>query len=168
MNEQALTSSMTWADFKAQPDAIQKLCALLVDNQWSLRAFCRAYGFALTTVLMWLDTDPSRAEQYARARDARADAMFDELDEIADSAIKAVDNVQAMGYRLKADTVKWKLSKMNNKKYGDKLEIDQTTHVMNASDADIALQMKAINDRLAQFESVAAAPLIGGDDASPT
>lgn len=60
-------------------------------------------------------------KQYAKAKDAQAELMFDELLDIADSG-NMDDSNRA---RLRVDTRKWYLSKVLPKKYGDK--IDMTT-----------------------------------------
>jgi hypothetical protein len=88
----------------------------------SLLSWCKASGFAYMTVLDWIDADEDRAGNYARARDIRADVVFDQLDDLCDDATGADNAVKVAGLRLKADTIKWKLARMNSKKYGDKQE----------------------------------------------
>lgn len=58
-------------------------------------------------------------KQYAKAKDAQAELMFDELLEIADKG-NMDDSNRA---RLRVDTRKWYLSKVLPKKYGDKLDM---------------------------------------------
>lgn len=93
----------------------------------SLRSICRTEGYPKpSTVLTWLATDPIMAEQYARARDAQADALFDELEETAKQALTAETPVQVNALRLLVDTQKWRISKIVPKKYGDKLTNEHT------------------------------------------
>ena len=61
---------------------------------------------------------PDFASQYARATGLRTDVIFDEIEDIADG-----DGDVARD-RLRIDARKWSLSKMQPKKYGDRLEID--------------------------------------------
>lgn len=94
---------------------------------------------ALKTFLDWVAKDEELSKQYARACDIRALQLFEEIIEIADGATGAkakveydedgkktyetseADTVQKS--RLQIDARKWVLSKMNPKKYGDKVEL---------------------------------------------
>lgn len=70
-------------------------------------------------------------ERYARARKIYADLMFEEIKEISDHSDQ--DHTPFTGSnviqrdRLRIDARKWILSKLEPKKYGDKLDIDHTT-----------------------------------------
>jgi len=91
-----------------------------------------------STFFIWLDESEEKSKQYARATTLRADFLFDELLHIAytteeGETITEKGNGQTeiskgdmLGHRrLKVDALKWALSKMNPKKYGEK--IDHTT-----------------------------------------
>lgn len=71
--------------------------------------------------------DSQKAERYARATQIRADFMFDQIDEIADHTEE--DHTPFTGGnvvqrdKLKIDAIKWKLAKMQPKKYGDKIDV---------------------------------------------
>jgi hypothetical protein len=90
----------------------------------------------VTTFYVWLDSDNLKAKQYARAAEARADAMFEEIIQIADDSSKDTiindEGVERMNSewvqrsRLRVDARKWAASKLAPKKYGDKLETDNT------------------------------------------
>ena len=77
-------------------------------------------------------------KQYARACDERTHLIFEEIIDITDE--KMFDQVEVQQARLKVDARKWMLSKMNPKKYGDKIEVDSTinaeikTHNINYSE----------------------------------
>lgn len=101
----------------------------------SLRSCLSHMGISSATFYQWLDVSEERQKQYARACEDRADKIFDEILEIADKQDADVltdqegneqvqHNVIARS-RLQVDARKWALSKMNPKKYGDK--IDHTT-----------------------------------------
>lgn len=90
----------------------------------SLRAICRDDGFPdPATIIKWTAADDVFAQQYAHARDERADVYFDRLDEVSEAAENAPDAVKVAGLRLKADNIKWQLARMAPKRYGDKLEL---------------------------------------------
>ena len=89
---------------------------------------------ALTTLNDWLNGE-EYAEQYARARDERAAAIFEECLDIADDAAndmivdpetgaERLNSEHVQRSRLRIDTRKWMLGKMQPKKYGDKLDVD--------------------------------------------
>jgi len=110
-----------WDSFKQAEGSMRQLCEDIAGGE-SLAAFARRMGFPYTTILGWIDADEIRAEKYARAREARADFIFDQLDEVSDQAVSAETAVEVAGLRLKADNIKWKLARMAPKKYGDKVE----------------------------------------------
>lgn len=120
---------------------IEAICQSIASGM-SLREWSRDNGFAVSTVHTWIDEDKARAEQYAHARDERAELIFDELDGHCNKAVMAESAVKVAGLRLKVDTLKWKLGKMNPKKYGDKLELagdkesPLTVQIVRLSDAD--------------------------------
>lgn len=90
----------------------------------SLRSVCQDEEMpSISTVMKWLREDDAFSQQYACAREARADVMFEELDDVSEDAASAENAVKVAGLRLKADNIKWKLARMAPKKYGEKLEL---------------------------------------------
>lgn len=90
-----------------------------------------------STFYIWLDSDENKSKRYARATELRADYLFDEIINIADNTHEGVvietdDNGRTkekkgdmLGHRkLQVDSRKWILSKLNPKKYGDKLDLN--------------------------------------------
>lgn len=92
------------------------------------------------TFYEWLESDELKVKRYARACELRAEIIFDELIDIADDGrndfmtkmlggdveIECLNSENIQRSRLRIDARKWILSKMNPKKYGDKLDIEQT------------------------------------------
>lgn len=86
----------------------------------------------VSTVCKWLNDFPDFAKQYARAREAQADALADEILDIADDGtadtIIGEDGVERINQevvarsRLRVDARKWYASKLAPKKYGEKIE----------------------------------------------
>lgn len=111
-----------WDEFKASKASAAMIWEHVANGE-SLNSFCAARGFAYVTVLDWINADPVRSENYARAREERADAVFESLDEVSERAVTAETAVEVAGLRLKADNIKWKLARMSPKKYGDKLAV---------------------------------------------
>lgn len=116
-----------------QRKAFDKICDRIRDGQ-SLRKACEPVDVPnISTILRWLKNDESGAlcTQYARAREIQADMLFDEILEIADNTTSDVtfakdgtkivnhDNIQRA--RLRIDVRKWFISKLQPKKYSDKV-----------------------------------------------
>lgn len=110
------------------------ICERIAQGE-SLRAICRDDDVpATSTVCKWLTQQPAFAEQYARAREAQADALFDEILEIADDGTndytegrngETVVNNEAIGRsRLRVDARKWMAGKLRPKVYGEKLDLN--------------------------------------------
>jgi hypothetical protein len=88
----------------------------------SLRTICKADNMpAQSSVFKWLANEPGFAEQYARARETQADAIFDEILNIADDSDGDVQRD-----RLRVDSRKWMAGKLRPKKYGDKMDVEHT------------------------------------------
>lgn len=122
------------------PTIFDAVCEHIASGK-SLREIARIDGMpATTTIIRWLaapENDAMRA-QYARAREAQADAIFDEILEIADdgtndwvtrqrsdgSTYEAFEAEHVQRSRLRIDARKWMAAKLRPKVYGDKLELD--------------------------------------------
>lgn len=83
----------------------------------SLRAASADIGLAVSTVLEAIDR-LGMSEQYAHARAERADVLVEEMLEIADSKTGSPKRD-----RLRLDARKWFASKLNPRRYGDKIAI---------------------------------------------
>lgn len=106
------------------PEVAADICSLLADGE-SLRKVCERQGMPnKATVFRWLAQHDEFRDQYAKATETRADAIFEEMFDIADDA--AEESAAVAKARLRIDTRKWALARMNPKKYGDKVsqEID--------------------------------------------
>jgi hypothetical protein len=93
------------------------------------------------TVFRWLASNAEYRDQYARARESQADAIFDEILHIADTPQTGQKTVsKATGLeiteadmiehrRLQVDARKWIAGKLAPKKYGDKIQAEHTGEV---------------------------------------
>lgn len=108
------------------------ICDRLASGE-SLRLVCADEGMPnRTTVLRWLDGNADFRSQYARAREAQADHMADEILSIADDGLNdtyrdddgnvRTDTDVIARSKLRVDARKWLAAKMAPKKYGDKIE----------------------------------------------
>lgn len=104
----------------------------------SLRQVCRDESMPCTaTVMKWAREIPAFTEQYTKARKDLLEYWAEEILDIADDGsndwIKrekeegrietVVDSEHINRSRLRVDTRKWLLSKLDAKKYGDKLAV---------------------------------------------
>lgn len=114
-----------------------KICERLADGE-SLRTICCDPKLpAQSTVFRWLGNEDERfnafREQYARAREAQADALFDEILVIADTqergqkrttkpdgTVETVEADMIEHRKVRIDARKWMAGKLRPKKYGDK------------------------------------------------
>jgi terminase small subunit-like protein len=72
------------------------------------------------TIYNWFKAHPSFFDNYARAREARADSRVDQIDDVVtDMRAGAIDHNQA---RVEIDAIKWQAGKENPKRYGDKVQ----------------------------------------------
>lgn len=99
----------------------------------SLREVCRNNDWPLTTVYDWLSRD--YAEQYADAQAQRADNFFEELLEIADAPCE--NKVEVMQANMRIETRKWVMSRMNPKKYGNKVGVEMSGKVKATHDGTV-------------------------------
>jgi hypothetical protein len=111
-----------------------QICSRIADGE-SLRKICASEGMPdMKTVMRWLadDVHEELRQQYARAREAQADKMAEEILEIADDGkndtyiddngnVRTDQDVVARS-RLRVDARKWLASKMAPKKYGEKVQ----------------------------------------------
>ena len=84
------------------------------------------------TFYQWIDKDKELAERYARACEFRADAIFEEILQIADETSndtiidekgREKQNSEWVNRsRLRVDARKWIVAKLHPKKYGDRIE----------------------------------------------
>lgn len=108
------------------------ICERIADGE-SLRSICGGDDMpAKATVFRWLAAHESFRDQYARAKEAQAEALADEIVDIADDGQNdwmernAEDNAGWVANgealqrsRLRVDARKWVASKLLPKKYGD-------------------------------------------------
>lgn len=106
------------------------ICGRMAEGE-SLRSICRDDAMpALSSVFLWVSKHPEFSEQYKLAMASRADAMFEDMIDIADDGRndyivngdgeERFNTEHVQRSRLRLDTRKWMLSKMLPKKYGDK------------------------------------------------
>lgn len=130
--------------YETPPDTKAEIIARvleLIDDGKSLRQACKEIGFERKTFEAWVAKDPELSSQYERARENRADKLFEEILIIADTTeVGKIETTKEWGIeektcdmiehrRLKIDARKWMLGKMAPKKYGDKVELSHSGEI---------------------------------------
>jgi hypothetical protein len=113
---------------KFSPELFDEICVEIADGK-SLRTICKREDMPnLKTVMRWLreEDNESLRQQYARAREDQADALFEDCLDIADTfdSKEMVEPQHINRAKLRIDTRKWMAGKLRPKKYGDKLELE--------------------------------------------
>lgn len=91
------------------------ICALIADGK-SVREICEADGMPdRATFNGWRKRTPELEKQYALCRIDREDAIFDDIQWIADN----VKDPKAA--KVMIDAREWTLARMNGKKYGNRV-----------------------------------------------
>jgi hypothetical protein len=118
------------SDFNA--DTVNKLCSRISHGE-SLKAICRDEDMPdHATVYRWLAAHAAFRDLYACAKEDSADALADEIIDIADDGSRdytvdedgreVVDHDHIQRSKLRVDARKWIASKLKPRKYGDKVE----------------------------------------------
>lgn len=120
------------------PEKGDDICARLSDGE-SLRSICKSSEMPdRATVFRWLRTHAIFRDQYARAKEESADAIVEEILDIADDgtndwmeAINAEGEItgwklngeHVQRSRVRIDARKWIAGKLKPKKYGEKMTL---------------------------------------------
>jgi hypothetical protein len=111
-----------------------EICARISEGM-SLRKVCEDEKMPdKSTVFRWFRLPSLSAfrDQYAHAKKESADAMAEDLQDIADDAInevkKLADDSKLAGaivqaHKLKADNLKWTMARNQPKKYGERINV---------------------------------------------
>lgn len=101
---------------------------------------------ASSTIFRWLSLDKAFSEQYARAREAQADVLFDEILDIADESAfdltagkdgLTVNQEVIARSRLRVDARKWMAGKLRPKVYGEKIQTEHSGEMTVRSATDL-------------------------------
>lgn len=132
-----------------------------IANGESLRSICDDPALpAQATIFKWLARYPDFVERYTRARETQADAIFDEILNIADDGRndwmlknfgdeeRWVENGEALRRsQLRIDARKWMAGKLRPKKYGERIEHEVKATITHAQMTDEELEAIATASR---------------------
>jgi hypothetical protein len=87
-----------------------------------------------------MNRDPAVKDMYEEARQVQAEIMADKLQSIADDGVNdtytddngrvRIDQDVVQRSRLRVDTMKWRLSKLHHKRFGDKIQQEQNINMV--------------------------------------
>ena len=108
----------------------ERICERVAEGE-TLAAVCREMGIPRARAVNWTLRYKAFGELYKRACDLRMLALEDKLTEICDEATAVALDTECGKERvnackLKADIVKWQLSKLMPKTYGDRTQMEVT------------------------------------------
>jgi hypothetical protein len=142
-------------DTAAAPDGKRRPTAddladlmFLVSEGKSLRAACRELGLDPPSTHTWLDEDDGRRQQYARARELRAEVHAERGLEIGLAAATGVaveidgekHTIDPQGARTALDAIKWATARMSPKT-APTTKIDLTSRTRAMTDEEIAAEL---------------------------
>ena len=140
---------------KQQKETIFNSICERIEEGESLRSVLRDDNMPSSqTFYIWLENEEHKSKRYAHATQQRADIIFDEMFDIADDGsndymtkkingedVEVLNSEHIQRSKLRIDTRKWALAKMNPKKYGDKMQNDVNLNIekplFNQIDLDV-------------------------------
>lgn len=109
-------------------EVADELCFELSQGK-SLRTVCKREDMPSgPTVFKWMRDFPDFLKQYARSKEEACDAMAEDIQDIADTAMDVIvgdrsDNARVSAVKMKVDARIWLASKLKAKKYGNQIDI---------------------------------------------
>lgn len=141
--------------------AISELCDYIAAGG-HMPGFCKERQFSYTAVRQWVEADSVRSAMYARAREDRADVHADEIiaigeedcsEPVLDKDGKLVGTVVSSAAvqrnKLRSDNRKWLASKMKQRVYGDKVDVNASLDLKQATNQDLLNTLGALAPGLA-------------------
>jgi hypothetical protein len=146
------------------------ICERLASGE-SMRAISRDETMpAMSTLFLWLRTHEGFSEQYAKAKEESADALVEDMLDIADNQvsqplvvngkpveidgrlIETKDGPSVQHAKLRVDTRKWAASKLKPKKYGDRLETHHSGSIglKDLTDAQLDARLDSIIEPISE------------------
>jgi len=105
------------------PEIVEAICDAIAADEGSLAAICEGDESlpSFRTVMRWLNDDELFRHRYARAREQQADASSHRMREIERRV--EVGTLAPDAARVMLDSIKWRASKLDSKRFGDRLTL---------------------------------------------
>lgn len=139
----------------------EKILFEMVVNGKSLRTVLKMDSMPdITTFYIWIEKDEIKSKQYAQAIKMRADLLFDEMLDIADDnskdfidqelaegiIVSKFDHEHVQRSRLRIDTRKWVIERMNAKKYNEKYIELEEKESDSSNKIEVTIVRKAVEE----------------------
>lgn len=139
------------------PEIVDLICAEIAGGK-SLRKVCDMEGMPSRAAFhLWLNQHPGVFDQYTRAREMRADARADRIDDLTEKV--ELGTLDANAARVIIDAEKWQAGKENSKRYGDRINVD--------GNLGVSLDDKQLESRLAHLLGKAGAAALARGEGAP-
>ena len=118
----------------------------MIESGKSLRFALSQIPLSSSTFFIWIEEDPEKSKHYAYVTDIRTELKFESIEQDyseepqRDAETGRIDSAWVQLQRLKIDAKKWELSKLNPKKYGDKIQQELSGQVKT----DTTYQIKIV------------------------
>ncbi|QCE35653.1 hypothetical protein FAI40_10120 [Acetobacteraceae bacterium] len=111
---------------KYSPELVNQICTLIADGL-TLTYICNSDNKYpdISTFWDWLNKYPEVSQTYARAREAQAEVLADQIIEEADKATQ--ENANAV--RIKVDARKWVAERASPKRWGNKQSVEHSGEI---------------------------------------
>lgn len=128
---------------------LDEICDRLVDGD-SYTGLAREYGVSVASFSNWVALDVERSTRAQEASRLGATAIVESINEDLKAASNAFELAKAekIGYNKR-----WVASKMDSRKFGDKLQIDQKTTVINLSTEEIQRREAELDAQIAKLKA---------------
>ena len=131
---------------KEQKEEILNNIFNMIESGKSLRFALSQIPLSSSTFFIWIEEDPEKSKHYAYVTDIRTELKFESIEQDyseepqRDAETGRIDSAWVQLQRLKIDAKKWELSKLNPKKYGDKIQQELSGQVKT----DTTYQIKIV------------------------
>lgn len=128
---------------KYSDELFDNICDRIATSADGLEKICQELGVTARNFHRWIASNEELRQKYAGAREEQADFLADQILKLADDKsadtqtgeFGEVGNAAAIQRsRLQVEARKWIAAKLKPKKYGDKVEVDQTISVNKLPD----------------------------------
>jgi len=111
------------------------ICNEVATSSLGLSQICKQNGTSSRTFYKWVQDDESLMHKYVRAREEQADYLADEIIKLSDDKTgdmqegeygKVGNAANIQRSRLQVEARKWVAAKLKPKKYGDRVELENT------------------------------------------
>jgi hypothetical protein len=126
------------ANHKVEEQKMLDVCDMIATSHKGIQTICNEVGLSSRTFYNWLEANEANLQRYTRAREAQADLLVEEMIQLSDTRIGDLletdigqqgNSANVQRSRLQVETRKWIASKLRPKKYGDKVEVENSGEV---------------------------------------